>query len=108
MSILSFSEKITSMEREQKSLKRSGEKWRMASMRMKEHERETTDMVQKNKLDKKTITTLREVSMRAQLPVPRIGDMKFYSEVCNSIQCNSVRGSLIFIRCFIHLSVRLL
>lgn len=49
------------MERDQKSLRRSGEKWRQASMRVREHEKEASELTQKSMTDKKTITTLREV-----------------------------------------------
>jgi len=43
-------------------LRRAGEKWRQASVRVKEHEKEANDLMQKTIMDKKTIKDLREVS----------------------------------------------
>ena len=66
------SEKIATLERDHKSLRRSGEKWRQASIRVREHEKEASDLHQKTQMDKKTITTLREELVQEKIKSQQI------------------------------------
>ncbi|XP_067943697.1 girdin-like isoform X2 [Watersipora subatra] len=67
-----YNEKLANLERDQKTLRRSEGKWRQASMRLREHEKETTDLTQKAMTDKKTIATLREELVQEKIQAQQV------------------------------------